>query len=168
MKTFANTTRILSFSSAAALGLLALAPAQAESNPIVVESQEAMAEWQADVNRSLNNRLYAATSSYRSQPESGIVQVRFTVDAEGNAQNIELIKGTGDRSTDRVAERAVSRVSYLDEAPVRDIQSRTFQANIIFARNHEEHDELKAKLAKLETARLALADEEEDVILLGG
>lgn len=168
MYTFAKTARILSFSGAAALGLMAIAPAQADDQTILVESQEAMAEWQSDVTRSLNNHLFAATSSQRRQPQSGIVQLRFTVDANGDAENVEMISGTGDRSTDRVAKRAVSKVAYLDEAPISDVQSRTFQANIIFAKDLDEHEALKEKLAERERVRLARAKEEHEVILFGG
>ena len=168
MKTFVKTARILSFSGAAALSLMAVAPVHAEDQTIIVESQEAMAEWQSDVTRSLNNRLLAEGSTPRRDLESGIVQFRFNVDANGDAQNIELLSGTGDRATDRAAQRAVSRVAHLEDAPVADVQSRTFQANIIFAKDHDEYNDLKAKLAKRERVRLASADIEREVILFGG
>ena len=168
MKTIAKTARILSFSGAAALSLMAVAPVNADDQTIIVESKEAMAAWQSDVTRSLNNQLLSERSTPRRAIESGIVQLRFTIDENGDAQNFELLSGTGDRATDRAAQRAVSRVSHLEDAPVRDIQSRTFQANIIFAKSPEEQDELMAKLAKSERVRLARAAEEREVIMFGG
>jgi TonB family protein len=159
---------LIKTSLAAALGLAAITPAAADDTPILVESAAAMDEWRTDVSRSLDRRLRNIDQLDPARPRSGIVQLRFTLDEDGRAENLEVVRSSTNYRAEKIATRAVRGLTKLDQAPVADVGSRTFQANVIFARTFEELDELKAKLAKLETARLALADEEEDVILLGG
>jgi len=121
MKTLMTTTL------AAALSIAAFSPAIAsEQGTIVVESESAMQEWQQDVGRSLDRRLATATKQTRTDPVSSIVQLRFTLDASGQAHEIEVLNGSGDIRTALVAKRAVSGLSQLAEAPVADASSQTF------------------------------------------
>ncbi len=140
---------------AAALSMAAIVPAMADDEPILVHSQAAFAQWQADVTNSLDRRLVSAERSSRLTPESGIVQLRFTLDENGKPQGIRTVTSSGDWSTDRVAISAVRGLNQLDEAPVANVQGQTFQANIIFAKSEAQRDKLAAKLATMETARLA-------------
>ena len=145
MKTLMTTTL------AAALSIAAFSPAIAsEQGTIVVESESAMLEWQQAVGRSLDRRLATATKQTRTDPVSGIVQLRFTLDASGKAGDIEVLNGSGDIRTDLVAKRAVSGLSQLAEAPVADASSQTFQANIIFADDEVTYSKLAKALAKSE------------------
>ena len=162
MKTLMTTTL------AAALSVAAFSPAIAgEQGTIVVESESAMQEWQQDVGRSLDRRLVAVAKQTRIGTVSGIVQLRFTLDVSGKAQDIEVLNGSGDFRTDLVAKRAVRGLSQLAEAPVADASSQTFQANIIFADDEVTYSKLAKALAKSEKVRMAQADSERGVISFG-
>ncbi len=153
---------------AAALSIAAFSPAIAgDKQPIVVQSEAAMQEWQGDVTRTLNRRLVSLANLTRTNTVNGIAQIRFTLDEDGMPQDIEVYSSTGDGRTDRVAKRAVRGLTRLDEAPVTDAAQRTFQANIIFADSVERHEKLAEKLAMSETARLAKAEGEGSVISFG-
>lgn len=153
---------------AAALSIAAISPALADEQQIVVHSQSAMEEWQESVTHSLDRRLLTAKRQTRFTPTSGIVQLRFTLDADGAPQEFDFVSSTGDKRTDRIAKRAVSRLTQLDEAPVNNASAQTYQANIIFADSVEEHAKLAKKLAKKErAARLALGDSDTNVISFG-
>lgn len=162
MKTLMTTTL------AAALSIAAFSPAIAgEQGTIVVESESAMQAWQQDVGRSLDRRLVAAAKQKRIDTVSGIVQLRFTLDASGKAHDIEVLNGSGDSRTDLVAKRAVRSLSQLADAPVADVSSQTFQANIIFADNEATYSKLAQALVKSEGIRVAQADSEGGVISFG-
>ncbi|HSM53733.1 MAG TPA: energy transducer TonB [Erythrobacter sp.] len=157
---------LIKTSLAAALSLAAISPALADEQ-IVVHSQAEMEQWKADVTRNLDRRLELAQRQMNATPRSGIVQLRFTLDENGRAENFQTLTSSGDRSTDMVATRAVRRVDNLDEAPIANADGQTFQANIIFANDFGEHDKLKAKLAKMESARLARNESEGKVVSFG-
>lgn len=162
MKTLTKTTL------AAALSIAALSPAFAgEQGTIVVESESAMQEWQQDVGKSLDRRLTTATRQTRTNPVSGIVQLRFTLDASGRAHDIEVMSGSGDSSTDTVAKRAVRGLTQLADAPVANASQQTFQANIIFADDARSYRKLAKVLAQSEKVRMAQADSEGGVISFG-
>ena len=165
MKTLIKTA----FASALALGAVtATAPAIAGDNDIIVQSQAAMEEWSQGVTRSLNRQLVAAERFSSTTPKPGIVQIRFTLDDNGNAENFKLYRSSGHNGTDNVAKRAVRKLRKLDEAPVSDVANRTFQANVIFAADRTEHRKLAAKLDKMERSRLARGGPEAEVVTLGG
>lgn len=144
---------------AAALSFAAIAPALADDEQITVQSQAAFAQWQADVTQSLDRRLVSTERASRTTSRSGIVQLRFTLDANGQPQGIRTMTSSGDRSTDRVAIGAVRGLTQLDDAPVANLEGQTFQANIIFAKSPAEHNRLASKLEKMETARLARGED---------
>ena len=162
MKTLTKTTL------AAALSIAALSPAFAgEQGTIVVQSESAMQEWQQDVGKSLDRRLTTATRQTRVDPVSGIVQLRFTLDASGRAHDIQVLNGSGDSRTDAVAKRAVRGLSQLADAPVANASAQTFQANIIFADDARAYRKLAKALAASENIRMAQADSEGGVISFG-
>ena len=161
MQTFIKTTL------AAALSIAAISPALADEQQIVVQSTAAFEEWQADVTRSLDRRLANADRQTRTNPVSGIVQLRFTLDGYGVPHDFDVVTSSGDRSTDLVAKRAVRGLNQLSEAPVLDASGQTFQANIVFASNADEREMLTKKLAKMEQARLARSSSETSVISFG-
>lgn len=160
------------FASALALGAFtATTPAiagDAGQDGIVVQSQAAMEEWSQDVTRSLNRGLIQSERFSNTRPQSGIVQVRFTVDADGKAENVSLYRSSGHSPTDRVATRAVRWIARLDDAPVQNLTDQTFQANIIFAPDAQEHEVLARKLEQMESARIASSGTEASVVTLGG
>lgn len=135
---------------------------------IVVAPSEAMAEWSADVTRSLNHRLQHTEALRRGTPVSSIVQLRFTLDENGRATDFTTHRSSGHRVTDRIAMRAVRGLDNLDQVPVSDTDGRVFQANIIFASDVFEHAKLASKLEQIERTRLARGGAEADVITLGG
>lgn len=157
---------LIKTSLAAALSLAAISPALADEQ-IVVQSQAEMDQWQADVTRNLDRRLEVVQEQANVTPKSGIVQLRFTLDANGRAENIQTLTSSGDRSTDMVAKRAVRWLGNLDDAPIANAEGQTFQANIIFAQDFREYGSLEAKLAKMENARLARNDGDSKVVSFG-
>lgn len=153
---------------AAALSIAAFSPAIAgEQDTIVVESVAAMQQWQKDVGRSLDRRLATAERQTRIDPVSGIVQLRFTLDAAGKPNDISVVNGSGDARTDFIAKRAVRGLSQLAEAPVVDASEQTFQANIIFADDARSYRKLAKVLAASENVRMAQAESEGGVISFG-
>ena len=144
-------TPLIKTITAAALGVAAISPAMADESPIVVQSTAAMEEWSANAARSV----------------SGIVQVRFELDDDGNPENLDVISSSGHRSTDGLAKRAVKGLRDLGDAPVANAGDQTFQANIIFASNEGEYAKLAYEIEKMETARLARNDAEGGVISFG-
>ncbi len=164
-----NTLTKTAFASALALGAFtATTPAIAGDDGIVVQSQAAMEEWSQDVTRSLNRGLIQSERFSNTRPKSGIVQVRFTVGADGKAENVSLYRSSGHAPTDRVATRAVRWIARLGDAPVQNLRDQTFQANIIFAPDAPEHEALARKLEQMESARIASSGAEESVVTLGG
>lgn len=145
-------------SLAAALSMAAIAPALAGDEPITVLSQAAYAQWQDEVTQSLDRRLVSVERANRATPVAGIVQLRFTLDENGQPQGFQTLTSSGDRATDRVAIGAVRGLTQLGDAPVAGAADKTFQANIIFAKSQAQHARLSQKLAKIESARLARSD----------
>lgn len=152
---------------AAALGMAAVSPALAGEQAIVVHSPAAMQAWSESVNGSLDRRLRQASRIHKVNPASGVVQLRFTIDADGKPQEMTVQTSTGDSRTDKLAMRAVRALPQLGDAPVRDLDQQTFQANIIFAQNRDEYARLAEKLAKSERARLARGGAEAQVLAFG-
>lgn len=165
MQTLYKTT----LAAAAALGLaLAATPASAGQDDIVVKSSAEMAAWQKDVTRDLNNKLRTSERFHSIRPESGIVQIRFTLDESGRPQDLKTYRSSGHVGSDRAATWAVRRLSRMDEAPVSNPDRAVFQANIIYAENRQDYARLAAELQESERARLASASSEVEVIALGG
>ncbi len=165
MHTLIKTT----FAAGAAMATLVLtAPAIAQDEQIVVESAAAMEAWTDVTERSLNRKLIGSERAMRVKPKSGIVQLRFTLDEEGRADNFKVYSSSGNNRTDKVAKRAVQSLSNLAEVPVRNARAQTFQANIIFANSEREHEELATILAKREAKRIAMGGSETTVVAFGG
>ena len=154
---------------AMALGALAATvPATAGDQDIVVQSQPAMEQWSRDVTRSLNRQLVNVERLNNAVPRPGIVQVRFTLDENGRASDMTLLRSSGHAGTDSLAQKAVRKLRHLDEAPVRDVRGKLFQANIIYARDGYERDQLADELARSERSRIALGVNEAEVLSFGG
>lgn len=166
-----NTFAKLACSSAAALALalpFATSAVAGEKSDDIVVSSAAMKEWQAETTKDLNRALGRVSVPVSTRPNSAIVQVAFTLGADGKAENVELLDGQGNWAARRIAVNAVKRLNDLDTVPVRNPEDAQFLANIIFASTHERHKELAAKLWKSERARIAAAGGNDTTILLGG
>ena len=163
MKTLINTAL------AVALGAMAATPALANTaqQDIVVSPNRAMAEWRAEVSRDLSRNLDLAAEWNRYNPQTGIVQVRFSLDGNGKPVGLETYRSSGSVSTDRAAKWAVRRLHDLDRVPGGVRNGAMFQANIIFAQSRAQKDKLAGKLAWMEKKRLARNSGERNVIALG-
>ena len=160
MKTLVHLT----FAAAASAAILAAPVTAGQDDGIVVTSPTAMTEWKTDMNAQLDRQLIRS-DGYRNQALlSAIVQIRFTLDEAGKPTNLQTLHHSGSRRAARVAKMAVRN---LRGAPVTGASDATYQANLVFARNPNEGETLKAELADLERARLAAGDGA-DVIMLGG
>lgn len=154
---------------ALALGMAAVSPALAKSaqDEIVVSPSTAMESWRADVSRDLGRKLELAERWANYNPDTGIVQVRFTLDANGRPTDMVTHLSSGSVQTDRAAMWAVRRLGTLADAPARVSSGSTFQANIIFAETSVQKERLAEKLAWIERKRLASAPDEANVVALG-
>ena len=157
---------------ALALGVLAplaASPALAgDKAPIEVTSMPEMKQWQSDVSRQLDRALERAPGRYASVPDSGVVQVAFKLGEDGRPQNLKTLSNSADWAAERMAIRAVERLNRLAEAPVPNVQDRSFLANIIFADNRAQYRELARSLAQPERARIASSAAGDDFLVLGG
>lgn len=151
------------------LGLLAAAsPAVAKEADIVVQSPAAMEQWSNDMTRTLNRRLVAAERITKTVPSRGIVQIRFTLDETGRPHEMTVYNSSGDVATDRVAMKALRGIRGFDEAPVLDAKDQLFQANVIYASDTFEYQDLAAELKAREQMRLVKSASERTVLAFGG
>lgn len=166
MKTFTK----LAFAPALAFAVLtpfAAANAGEKSDDIVVTSSAEMQAWQADATQSLNRALQRSPVERTATPGPGIVQVTFSLGADGRPENVELYNSTADWSAERSAMFAVRRLGDISDVPVSDPAGARFIANIIFADSVAEHDDLARELTASEAARLASGSPASDFIALG-
>lgn len=157
----------LSLAAAASLSFAAPALAAENSEDIIVTSAAAMEQWQAATTKDLNRSLAREPITRKVSPNNSVVEVAFTLGADGRAQNIKVIDGDGNWSARRAAIRAVRTLDTLDEVPVRNPVGTRFLASIIFADSAETKKTLAKKAKKARAARFAAADQEQ-YILLGG
>lgn len=144
-------------------------PALAEQEAqIEVYSPSEMQRWHKDVSRQLDRALLRAPGRISLVPSSGIVQIAFELDDRGKPDNLRVRSNSANWSAARTAMRAVKRVRNLADAPVPNVEEAQFLANIIFADDLVERDQLTRKLERIERTRLASGAAEGDVIVLGG
>ncbi|MEL6877845.1 MAG: hypothetical protein AAGL68_07080 [Pseudomonadota bacterium] len=168
MNTFAKYASGAALALAVAIPTASPALAGDDDQLVVVQPQAAMEEWQKDTTRDLNHALSFQPTSNRFRVDNGIVQVSFTLGADGRADNIKLYNSSSNMIGERLAKRAVRKLDTLADVPVKNKQNVKFLANMIFADNEDIKERLMAKLEKAEKTRLAGAKSEGDYILLGG
>ncbi len=145
------------------------APTAAErSQEIVVKSKGAMEDWQAETTKDLNRALARVPLARKVQPNNAIVQVAFTLGADGKASDIQVLDGRGNWAARKTAAHAVRQLDDLASVPVTNPQKAKFVANVIFASTPRKRDELAATLWKSEAGRMAAAKDAENTIMLGG
>ena len=158
---------VAAFAAALALPLASPALADDEADPIVVSSKVAMQEWQAETTRDLNRALAFAPMARKTRPNESLVQVTFSLGADGRADDIKVRGGDGNIVARQTAIYAVRQLDGLADVPVRDAASQRFLANIYFANDKKTLIALKQQ-AQESRARLAANGDGEDYILLGG
>ena len=150
-----NKAIILTLATACSALLLA-EPLSSQSIVVTPEvSREAFVE---RVSQDLDRQLERA--SRLNEPHgNGIAIVRFTRDAEGDADDVQIYRKSGKFGLDRIAVRAVNRLDSLDRVPAGTPRSQVYQANIIFARSKQDLTRLAGQLAAEEAARLARGED---------
>ncbi|MXO86640.1 TonB family protein [Altererythrobacter aurantiacus] len=134
--------------------------------PIVVSSNMTLDQWAEIVSQDLAEQLdRMSTLPLRDQP-NGVVQVRFTCDEDGKPANIAVYRSSGEHGIERLGKRAVKRLKALHPMPEVAKNGQPFLANIVFADSYEQERELFAKLADMETERLASNGEARTYIAL--
>lgn len=161
-----STCSLRAIALAMLLALPAAASAGSDKNDIVVRSQSPLEEWTSQTTAELNRALSQGLNA-RQEPNNAIVQVTFTLDENGRAEELEFLKGDGNRQARDITRRAIRRLKNLDRVPVANVEDATFLANIIFASNERVHTELASRLEKMETARLASKQRDATYIALG-
>lgn len=155
---------------AVALGMAApfATPAIAgeSEGPIVVRSQEAMSDWQADTSAEINRKLDRATFVRDVRPNTSIVEASFTLGADGRAADIEITTQDGNLAARKATHYAVRNLENLADIPVADPSSVRFVANIVFADTEAEKEAMLNDLKS--SARVAQSDDGETVVTLGG
>ncbi len=160
------TSMMLAPLATAALCVPVLSPVSAQE-PIVVESREAMKQFQKEVSKDLNRNLeYAGFRNFRT-PNTGFVKIQFTLDDSGKPADFKVVANTSDYAGERTARYAVARLRGLDQAPVRNAHSAQFQANIAFAQDEYGRREVMAEMQRDERARFARGEVSETLIVLG-
>ena len=163
-----KTLTTFAFAAAASTAVLSVPLSAGAEQDIVVRSPtQSMAEWKSDMNAQLGRKL-GRSDGFRNQgPMTAVVQIRFTLDEEGKPTNLQTLHHEGARRAAYASRYAVRSLRGFDDAPLPDARAAVYQANLIFARNDREKAELKAKLDRVDRARIA-ANGAEDVVMLGG
>lgn len=167
MNMFAKFATATALAATLTLPLAAPAAAGEKSDDIVVSSNAAMAKWQDTATNQLNRMLARAPMARSYAPNETIVQVTFSIDADGDPQDITVLDGDANWGARQTALYAIKRLSSLSQVPVRNPQNAKFLANLIFAQDAATHRQLAAKLDASTRTRLAEAGGEESYILLG-
>jgi hypothetical protein len=154
------TTRVIftsfarsAFGAAALFVLPVAAFAGGDSDDIVVRSATAMQQWQdkttSELDRALMREPPGATT------ENAIVQIAFTLGADGKAENLQFYNRDGSSLERMMAKRAINSLDSLADVPVTKPEEAQFLASIIFANDARNYARLQRRLEKMETARLA-------------
>ncbi|MBV7265286.1 hypothetical protein [Erythrobacter ani] len=168
----AVTKTISAAALAAALALPFSAPAHAGDKPaaasddIVVRSASAMEQWQKETTQDLNRALEREPISRKVRPNNAIVDVAFTMGADGSAEDIRVLDGKGNWAARRVARHAVGKLDTLSDVPVVNPEGKKFLARIVFADNLEIKKQLYAEMKRSQPERFAAGKSK--YILLGG
>ena len=157
---------------AAAIVLLAVplgaSASMADDQDIVVRSDKALEEWKAEITSDLDKSLRHPSLNRRGMlPRESIVQVAFTLDAEGDADDVRIYSTDGNSAANHIAVRAVKRLRNLDEVPVTNPQETKFLANIIFANSERSFERLSERLQASERQRIAAEGSKRTYIALG-
>lgn len=99
-------------------------PAAAQDDVLVV-SQSVLQQWQEDRAKELD-RLLRNTREPFGRSGSGIVQLSFTLDADGRPTRIETIHNSAGAAAQRTARWAVSQMRNLDQVPAKFTGGVTF------------------------------------------
>ena len=165
-----TTFRALALAGAAGICGILLGPVVASASQpgedIVVSPGSAMQHWHSEASDHLDRALRRASPT-RTENKNAIVQIAFTRDANGRATDLEFVNREGGWFERSTAKRAVRSLDNLDEVPVTQSGEVYFLANIIFANDQRSHDQLKDRLAQMETARLAENSPRSKYIALG-
>ena len=139
-----------------ALALVAIPTTAMAQDPVAIEirATSALAEWQHDTNRALDEGLARAPSLRGGRAKESVVQVAFDVNGKGEAVNIRALPGDYNPAAKRAAIYAVRSLDTLDEMPAM-ANGRPVLANIILANTPASRDRLAEKLAMAEKKRLA-------------
>ena len=165
MTSLLKFTAVPAVALAGALSLTSTASAE-EATPSILVTE--MDQWQADATRRLNRALERNPINRRGAPAPGIVQLTFSLDEDGRPKNIAVRQNSANRAALESATYAVRRMGDLSDAPVANVGQTKFIANVIFADTLKERRELAQSLAASERARLALAEEGQTYIAIGG
>ncbi len=168
MNRFLKLAAIPIVTFAATIPMAHAAQAGEHAGTIVVTSASEMERWQSNATRRLNRALDRDPTARSATPSPGIVQVAFTLDADGRPANVELLGNSSDRVAARSAKLAVRRMGDLSDVPVTNPDEVRFLANVIFANDRAERRELAERLAQSERARIASGGAPQAYIVLGG
>ena len=151
------------FTIPAALAVTAIAVPLASQE--IVVSPRSDTTFVTEVSRDLDEQL----NRIRLAPHwdaSGISKVRFQAGPDGKAVHVKTYEGSGNGALDRVARKAVSRLTSLNPMPYGSEQGQVIQANIIVASTHSQLERLSRRLAREEAARIARSPDERKVLAL--
>lgn len=130
-------------------------------------SGAAMEQWQQETTAALNRWLARAPSLERRRPNEAIVQVAFTVNDLGQADDIRLLPGSGNWSANSAARYAVERLDTLGSMPASTSGQQRLLANIIFFRTEKAREQLLRELDRSERLRLSSFSAERDYLAIG-
>ena len=124
------------------------------SQSIVVTPEVSHQTFVEKVSEDLDRQLERA-ARWNEPYGNGIAIVRFTRDAQGEPDDVQIYRKSGKYGLDRIAVRAVKGLETLDRVPAGTMDDQVYQANIIFATTDRNHARLADQLGAEEAARLA-------------
>ena len=136
------------------------APAISQNNTadqmvITAPSKPTVAVWSHLIAQQLDRHLvYPRAFGSADYPE-GTVSVRFSCGDDGKPASVVVFRGSGNRSIDRAAVRAIAQMDTLHPMPATIRHNSTFQANIILASDEQSLARQQAMLRHNETQRVA-------------
>lgn len=116
---------------------------------VVTSHRNAVTQWTSTISRDLDRSL---KRFLWTQPEAGIVSIRFNYSDDGKAENIVVTRGSGSPNLDRAATRAIAHIKSLYPLPGALASNQLVQANIFFALDE---GQLKQQVAQLRREKAA-------------
>lgn len=154
-----NRYLLFALSTAAAASFVTV-PAASQQIVVSPESSRALAE---SVSAGLDRQLRQTRYDPRVD-DYGIAKVRFRAGVDGKATDVTTHEESGRPSLDRMARRAVSRLSGIHPGNYGVGNGQIFQANIVMARSEAHMAKLMKDLARDEARRIASAPTERTVL----
>ena len=156
----------LTLVSALLLASVTTAATAQEPGAIEIRATSALAAWQKDTNRALEEGLARAPSLRGGRASEAVVRVAFDIGKDGKAVNVRALEGDYNPAAEQAALFAVRSLDTLGDAPAMSA-GRPILANIILHDSPASGKRLARELARSERMRLSSADAVTNYVMIG-